>query len=388
LESKGRYLSTWNAETGKPDTYPELSQLVGGKYNYRSGDYYIVNKVADSNLMPDGAYISYDSATTTWTVPTKAFSGTLNLGDQFQYDGTTWAHVASATTVAFANIQGDAEDNTNLKGKLDAKVNVADAKALAYKDSASGKLNTVDSAKFSITPAGSVTLGAFTQTSTAASLTKADYTPTGSITGTVVPTGTVNVTVKDAAAATAVTDLEYDSYTPQGTIAATAAGSFSALKSATFGEDSTNGVQIEGSVSAPAINVTAGTEKTFAIGLTGGSTASIDTSKFSGGSFTGASAASFTQGTKASFTQGAKAALSTSNISYVESGVEVAVDETDTEMLVFTNVTAKSAKAVDTFTANGDDTFTANGDDNFTANNVGTFTAAAISDGFFTPNTL
>jgi len=134
LESKGRYLSTWDSTTGLPETYPQDSQFVSGKYMYKAGDYYIVNKVAASgstNYMPDGTYITKEG--TTYTVPKKAYTGTLNLGDQFQFDGTSWQHIASATTVAFANIQGDAEENGNLKGKLDAKLDKATATVAGVK---------------------------------------------------------------------------------------------------------------------------------------------------------------------------------------------------------------------------------------------------------------
>ena len=93
--------------------------------------------------------------------------------------------------------------------------------------------------------------------------------------------------------------------------------------------------------------------------VTGGKATVVDTTKFNGGS-------------QASFTQGAKANLTTSNISYVEEGVNVEVGTgDDSECLIFTNLTAKSAKAVDTFTANGDDNFTAN-------------TVASLGDGFVT----
>jgi len=390
LESKGRYLSTWDATTGLPQTYPEVSGDYPKTYNYRAGDYYIVNKVGASNLMPKGSSITKQDAASAWVVGSEAYTGTLSLGDQFQYDGTNWTHIASATTVAFANIQGDAMENTNLAGKLNAKEDKSALKALAYKDSASGTVasQTISGVKATGTINASLTGALGESDATASITTKAAFTPEGSITGSAISGGSINVTVKDAASATAVTDLTYENYTPAGTVSAKATGGTSSvLASATFEADS-NGTAISGTVSKPNITVTAGTEKTFATGLTGGKVASIDTTKFSGGSFTGASQASFTQGAKASFTQGAKAALSTSNISYVESGVEVAVDDEDEEMLVFTNVTAKSAKAVDTFSANGDDTFVANGDDSFTANNVGTFTAAAISEGFFTANEL
>lgn len=263
------------------------------------------------------------------------------------------------------------------KGATGTYATIHEFGALADKDDATG---TVEGQTISgVKATGAIPTATVDEVDTDATLTKESYTPAGTIklnnaaqeTGNQAVTGgSITVTLKDADTKTAITDLEYESYTPAGTVTAADDGSFAALTGATFVADA-NGVQITGEVSKPAINVTAGIEKTFATNLTGGSVASINTSKFSGGSLTGATQASFTQGTKAS--------LTTTNITYVEEGFVASYDITGEE-LTLTAATTGTAKAVNVFTPNGDDSFT--------KNDVGTFTAATIEDGFFTPNVL
>lgn len=224
---------------------------------------------------------------------------------------------------------------------------------LAYSDTASGKITVATSQTISgvkatgnLSGSASLTIGS---TSTAATLTKGDYTPAGSITGEAISGGSINVTVKDATAGTAVTDITYTSYTPAGTISpASADGSFTALKEATF-QAADDGIAIAGTVSAPAINVTAGTQKTFVTSITAGSQASINTDKFNGGA-------------PATLTYAASDA-------FVKEGVKVEVGTgTDSETLIFSEVTNKGTASV------------------ISAFNGGS--AASISEGFFTPNTL
>lgn len=125
--------------------------------------------------------------------------------------------------------------------------------------------------------------------------------------------------------------------------------------------------------SAPAMSTATGYATVFIstiTGFSGGSKAAdtfvantpttIDTSKFSGGSFT--------QGAKASFTQGAKATLSYSTLSNVMQSATV----TD-GVLSWTTATVSN---ISSWSANGNDTFTPNGNDSFTA--------AALASGFYT----
>ena len=166
---------------------------------------------------------------------------------------------------------------------LDHNITVAELQtalklgAMAYADKASGSttLQTIDSITMKeVTVAGNA---AVTSKAADATLTKANYTPAGSISGSAISGGSIAVTLKDSTTKTEA-DLGTTTYTPTGTIAAKEGGSFSALKTAAFGA-AEDGVQIEGTVSAPAISLTAA-DKTFATGLTGGSKASFTEGAF------------------------------------------------------------------------------------------------------------
>ena len=162
--------------------------------------------------------------------------------------------------------------------------------ALAYKSSATGTVagQTISGLKAKGNSAGSIAVE-LTQTSTAATLTKSDYTPSGDVTGTVVANGSVSI-AKDAA----------------------------------------NGTQISGSVSAPTVTVTPATDtikKVTSVGtlptkaadtftpngddhFTQGSQAAWsanvdDASETLSFSFTPNTLPTFTQGAKASYTEGA-----------------------------------------------------------------------------------
>ena len=166
---------------------------------------------------------------------------------------------------------------------LDHNITVAELQgalklgAMAYADKASGSttIQTIDSITMKeVTVAGNA---AVTSKAADATLTKANYTPAGKITGSAISGGSINVTLKDSATKTEAV-LSTSEFTPAGTIAAKKGGSFSALKTAAFGA-SEDGVQIEGTVSAPAISLTAA-DKTFVTGLTGGRAASFTEGAF------------------------------------------------------------------------------------------------------------
>ena len=162
--------------------------------------------------------------------------------------------------------------------------------ALAKKDSATGTVagQTISGLKAKGTTAGSIAVE-LTQTSTAASLTKSDYTPSGDVTGTVVANGTVSIA-----------------------------------------KDANKGTQISGSVSAPTVTVTPSTDtikKVTSVGtlpskakdtftpngddeFSAGSQAAWsanvdDKSETLSFSFTPNTLPTFTQGAKASYTEGA-----------------------------------------------------------------------------------
>lgn len=191
-----------------------------------------------------------------------------------------WEKIGSTKT----DLTGYVSKETTIAGiALDKNISVAELQtalklgAMAYADKASGSgtVQTIDSITMKeVTVAGNA---AVTSKAADATLTKANYTPAGKITGSAISDGSINVTLKDSATKTEAT-LSTSEFTPAGTIAAKEGGSFSALKSAAFGA-SEDGVQIEGTVSAPAISLTAA-DKTFATGLTGGSKASFTEGAF------------------------------------------------------------------------------------------------------------
>lgn len=144
----------------------------------------------------------------------------------------------------------------SLAANIDLTVLAADLglKALAYKDSATGTVagQTISGVTATGTSTGEIAV-ALDQTSTAATLTKGDYTPEGTVTGTT-----------------------------------TAAGNVSIAKS----ED---GVQISGAVSAPNITVTPSTVSMAHIDSVGTQAA------YTEGAFNAGSLPTYTQGTKAAW---------------------------------------------------------------------------------------
>ena len=188
------------------------------------------------------------------------------------------------------DVSGKVDKTTTIAGiALDKNITVEQLQnalkmgAMAYADKASGSgtIQTIDSITMKpVTVAGNA---AVTSKAANATLTKANYTPAGTISGSAISGGSIAVTLKDSTTKTEA-DLGTTTYTPTGTIAAKAGGSFSALKTATLGEVETGGVLIEGEISAPAISLTAA-DKTVATGLTGGSKASFTEGVFTPAAF-------------------------------------------------------------------------------------------------------
>lgn len=160
---------------------------------------------------------------------------------------------------------------------------------LAKKDSATGTVagQTISGLKAKGNTAGSIAVE-LTQTSTAATLTKSDYTPSGDVAGSVTAAGTVSIA-----------------------------------------KDAENGIQISGSVSAPTVTVTPATDSikkvtsvgtlptkaadsftpngddTFTAGSQAAWSANVDeASETLSFSFTANTLPTFTQGAKASYTEG------------------------------------------------------------------------------------
>lgn len=200
-----------------------------------------------------------------WGVKEYVFDGTnwAELGDETIYE--TIAHAAATyvpmtRTICGINLKDDVT-GAEMKEALGLK-------ALAYKDSASGQVSTADSVKdITITPAGSVAV-VLNQTSTAMTST-GSVVAEGTISGKVVPTGTVSMA-----------------------------------------KDADNGVQIGGEITAPTITVTPNSDTIQPIKTLG------KLAQFTAAQYT---APSVTE-TKSKF---------------ATSGVVASIDETDSEMLVF-----------------------------------------------------
>ena len=229
---------------------------------------------------------------------------------------------------------------------LDHNITVAELQtalklgAMAYADKASGSttIQTIDSITMKeVTVAGNA---AVTSKAADATLTKANYTPAGKVTGSAISGGSIAVTLKDSATKTEAT-LSTSEFTPAGTIAAKEGGSFSALKTASFGV-AENGVQIEGTVSAPAISLTAA-DKTVATGLTGGKVASFTEGAFTpaaiqDGFYTAGKAATWTGADYTAPTMG-----EASKAKFASEGVTAAIDAEDAECLTFTTAATSDA---------------------------------------------
>ena len=300
-------------------------------------------------------------------------SGEAAAGEYIEYitvknsDGETatfkWEAIGSTKT----NLTGYVPTTTTIATiKLDHNITVAELQtalklgAMAYADKASGSgsVETVDSITMKeVTVAGNA---AVTSKAANATLTKANYTPAGKVTGSAISGGSINVTLKDSATKTEAA-LSTSEFTPTGTIAAKEGGSFSALKSATLGEVETGGVLVEGTVSAPAITLTS-EEATVATGLTGGKAASFTEGAFTpaafeDGFYTAGVAASWTGKDYVAPTMG-----EATKAAFASEGVTAAIDAEDAECLTFTPAaTAQAVTAQGAFDAGKVDFGTFNG---------------------------
>lgn len=111
VEARGRFLALWNAATGLPESIPQITP-----YTYKTGDYYIVGTVGETNYRPSGSEFVEGRPST--EIETEE----LTTDDVYYYDGAVWRlQVNHGKTVSFANLAGQPEDNTALKNALDAK---------------------------------------------------------------------------------------------------------------------------------------------------------------------------------------------------------------------------------------------------------------------------
>ena len=302
------------------------------------------------------------------------------------------------------DVSGKVDKTTTIAGiALDKDITVEQLQtalkmgAMAYADKASGSgtVQTIDSITMKeVTVAGNA---AVTSKAADATLTKANYTPAGKVTGSAISGGSINVTLKDSATKTEAT-LSTSEFTPAGTIAAKEGGFFSALKTATLSEVETGGVLVEGSVSAPAITLTS-EEATVATGLTGGKVASFTEGAFTpaaiqDGFYTAGKAATWTGADYTAPTMG-----EASKAKFASEGIVADVGSgDDAETLIFSAAgTADAVTAQGTFNAGKVDFGTFNGGsatvidttkfsggskakDNFVANELQTVTTVKVNN--------
>lgn len=165
---------------------------------------FILGLVAEEGAV-DGSYVEYITVEN----PAGAYT--------WEKIGTTQTDLADYVkkTLTIAGI--DLADNIT----ADELKTALGLKALAFKDSASGTVEgqTISGVKATGKVSGSVDV-ALDQTSTAAILTKGDYTPAGTVSGSVVANGSVATEVSAEATAAALTRGDY---TPAGNVTVTPA---------------------------------------------------------------------------------------------------------------------------------------------------------------------
>lgn len=177
----------------------------------------------------------------------------------------------------------DLQDDITV-GELETALNL---KALAHAATASGQVEgqTISGVKATGDLSATLTgaLGAETVAATIAE--KADYTPSGTITGSAISGGSISVTVKDATAKSEAA-LTYGAYTPAGSVSLT--------------KDNNGAFQVSGTIDKPAINVNDDSVDTFVKSLKPGD---VDAASFVEGKFTPASinAGFFSAGSQASY---------------------------------------------------------------------------------------
>ena len=150
-------------------------------------------------------------------------------------------------------------------------------KAMAYAATASGSdtIDTIDSITMApMTVAGNA---AVTLADADATLTKADYKPSGNIkigdavsseANKVLTGGSIAVTLKDSNTPSNAVIAATTSYSPAGTVSAKAEnGSFSAIKTVALEANAEGNIQIQGSVGEQTVSLTSA-PKTFVTGLT------------------------------------------------------------------------------------------------------------------------
>ena len=112
ISGLGKFLSLWDSTTWLPISFP-----LSTPYTYTTWDRYMVETVGATNYKPNGS--SY-----TWSASSTVESWTVEVGDVYIYDGTTWLlQKNTEPEVSFSAIAWSPSDNTALANALNAKAN-------------------------------------------------------------------------------------------------------------------------------------------------------------------------------------------------------------------------------------------------------------------------
>ena len=290
---------------------------------------------------------------------------------EYVYGGepAAWHELGDETIYALKTITIGTQ-NLSANINLDTLATDMGLGKLSKKDSATGTVagQTISGVKATGNISGSIEV-ALTQTSTAATLTKSDYTPSGDVAGTVVASGSVSIA-----------------------------------------KDAENGTQISGSVSAPTVTVTPATDTikkvtsvgtlptkaadtftpngddTFTAGSQAAWSASVDdASETLSFSFTTNTLPTFKQGTKASYTEGAFDGGTLPELAVIGTTVVTGITKAEASAPTFTgdkfaaSFTGTSADITATFTGAKTSVVSGVNYDKATVNTAGTnFTADAV----------
>lgn len=113
LQAMSRFLSTWNASTWLPVTFP-----FHIPYTYKTWDYFMVQVLPSSwyPLKPDGVAYTWAASLVEDTV------NEVKVWDFYIYDWAVWVYASNhGQTVTFTAIAWSPYDNTNLASALNAK---------------------------------------------------------------------------------------------------------------------------------------------------------------------------------------------------------------------------------------------------------------------------
>lgn len=290
---------------------------------------------------------------------------------EYVYGGepAAWHELGDETIYALKTITIGTQ-NLSANINLDTLATDMGLGKLSKKDSATGTVagQTISGVKATGNISGSIEV-ALTQTSTAATLTKSDYTPSGDVAGTVVASGSVSIA-----------------------------------------KDAENGTQISGSVSAPTVTVTPATDTikkvtsvgtlptkaadtftpngddTFTAGSQAAWSASVDdASETLSFSFTTNTLPTFKQGAKASYTEGAFDGGTLPELAATGTTVVTGITKAEASAPTFTgdkfaaSFTGASANITATFTGAKTSVVSGVNYDKATVNTAGTnFTADAV----------